>query len=146
MFNYFIFLKKLTYNNVRRIRLRGRVNLAYIHEFGIVECIEENKENFGYDPKKYNCIGVDGDFFDELMSKDFGKKIDHLETFACNINRPYKGLAYYGITLIPPSSHKQFLNIVTEANEEYKSEELEELIKKITEAIKVDRWLIHFGV
>lgn len=80
------------------------------------------------------------------MSKDFGKKMHHLDTFAHNTNRPYKSLAYFGITLIPPSSHKQFLNIVSEANDEYKTEELEELMKKITEAIIEDRWLIHYGV
>ncbi|MFJ8103909.1 hypothetical protein [Lysinibacillus sp. NPDC096212] len=120
--------------------------MAYIHEFGIVECIEKNKEYVSYEPEKYHCIGVDGDLFDELMSKDFGEKMNHLETFAHNINRTYKSLAYFGITLIPPSSHKQFLNMVREANDEYKSEELEELMKKIAEAIKEDRWLIHYGV
>lgn len=120
--------------------------MPYIHEFGIVACIEKDKEYVGYEPEKYNCINVDGNLFDELMSKDFGKKMHHLDTFARNTNRPYKSLAYFGITLIPPSSHKQFLNIVGEANDEYKTEELEELMKKITEAIIEDRWLIHYGV
>ncbi|WP_255505254.1 hypothetical protein [Lysinibacillus sphaericus] len=91
-------------------------------------------------------LELDGDLFDELMSKDFGEKMNHLETFAHNTNRPYKSLAYFGITLIPPSSHKQFLNMVSEANDEYKSEELEELMKKIAEAIKEDSCLIHYGV
>ena len=53
-----------------------------------------------------------------------------LDTFVHNTNRPYTSLAYFGITLILPSSHKQFLNMVSEANDEYKSEELEELMKK----------------
>lgn len=120
--------------------------MSYIHEFGIVESIEKNKDYISYEPEKYNCISVDGDLFDELISKDFGEKMNHLETFAHNTNRPYNSLAYFGITLIPPSSLKRFLNIVSKANEEYKSEELEELMKKIGEAIKEDRWMIHFGV
>ena len=120
--------------------------MSYIHEFGIVACIETDKEYVLYEPEKYDCISVDGDLFDELSSKDFGKKMENLKTFAHNTNRPYKNLAYFGITLIPPSSHKQFLNIVSEANDEYKSEDLEKLMKKIDEAIKKDKWLIHFGV
>ncbi|MFJ7730876.1 hypothetical protein ACIQXF_03200 [Lysinibacillus sp. NPDC097231] len=120
--------------------------MAYIHEFGIVTCIEKDKNYVRYEPENYNCIGVDGDLFDELFSKDFGKKMHHLETFAHNTNRPFKSLAYCGITLIPPSSQKQFLNMVSEANNEYKSEELEKLMKKIAAAIKEDKWMIHFGV
>ncbi|AUS86952.1 hypothetical protein LBYS11_11680 [Lysinibacillus sp. YS11] len=120
--------------------------MPYIHEFGIIACIEKDKEYAAYEPEKYNCIGVDGDLFDELLSKDFGKKIHHLETFAHNTNRPFKSLVYWGITLIPPSSHKQFFNMVSEANVEYQSAELEELIKKIAEAIKQDKWMIHYGV
>ena len=89
---------------------------------------------------------MSGDLIDELSSKDFGKKIDDLKTFIHNTNRPSKNLAYFGITLIPPGSHQQFLNIVSEANDEYKSEELEELMKKIKKALKEDKWMIHFGV
>lgn len=48
--------------------------MPYIHEFGIIACIEKDKEYAAYEPEKYNCIGVDGDLFDELLSKDFGKK------------------------------------------------------------------------
>ena len=47
--------------------------MPYIHEFGIIACIEKDKEYAAYEPEKYNCIGVDGDLFDELLSKDFGK-------------------------------------------------------------------------
>ena len=54
--------------------LRRGVNLPYIHEFGLVECIETMEEYIGYEPEKYNCIRVDGDLFDELLSKDFGEK------------------------------------------------------------------------
>lgn len=119
--------------------------MPYIHQFGIVACIEKDKEYIHYEPDKYDCISVDGDLIDELTSKDFGKKIDNLKTFAHSTNRPYNNLSYFGITLIPPSSHKQFLNIVRKANDDYKSEQLEELMKKIAEAIKEDKWLIHFG-
>lgn len=123
----------------------GRCNMPYVHEFGIVACIEKDKEYNHYEPEKYDCIIVDGDFLDELRSKDFGKKMLQLDTFAHNTNFPYKSLVYFGITLIPPNSHAYFLKIVREANDDYKSEELENLMKKIDEAIKKNKWMIHFG-
>lgn len=119
--------------------------MPYIHEFGIIARIEEVKEDI-YEPEKYDCVTVDGDLIDELCTTDFGEKIDNLQTFAHSTDRPYNNLCYYGITLIPPSSHTYFLKIVNEANDEYKSEELEQLMKKIEEAIKGDKWMIHFGV
>lgn len=119
--------------------------MAYVHEFGIIDCIEENKD-YSYEPKKYNCIYVDGDLIDEIYSKGFGSKTKTLETFAHNTNRPYKDLAYYGITLIPSRSLNQFLDIVIEENIDYKSKELEILINKISEAIKEHKWLIHYGI
>ncbi|WP_243456200.1 hypothetical protein [Lysinibacillus fusiformis] len=48
--------------------------------------------------------------------------------------------------MIPPSSYIQFLNMVSEGNAEYQSAELEGLIKKIAEAIKQNKWMIHYGV
>ena len=124
----------------------GGLFMPYIHKFGMIDYIEENKDYTFYEPEKYNCISVDGDLIDEIYHKGFGNKMKKLETFAHNTNRPYKDLAYYGITLIPPKSLKQFLNIVNEENIEYKSRELEKLIEKICDAIKENKWLIHFGI
>ena len=119
--------------------------MAYVHEFGIIDCIEENKD-YTYEPDKYNCICVDGDLIDEIYHKGFGDKMKKLDTFAHNTKRPYKDLAYYGITLIPPGSLEEFLNIIIEENVQCKSEELEMLEKKISDAIKENKWLIHYGI
>ena len=104
--------------------------MAYSHEFGIIDSIEENKD-YTYEPENH---------------KGFGSKMKKLETFAHNTNRPYKDLSYYGITLIPPKSLTEFLNIVTEENLDCKSEELEVLINKISDAIKENKWIIHYGI
>lgn len=121
--------------------------MPYVHEFGIIADIEEiEAEDNGYYPKIGDCITIDGDFIDDLCNTDFGEKIEKLQTFANSPDRPYNDLCYYGITLIPPSSHTYFLKIVSEANDKYKSEELEQLMVKIEEAIKMDKWMIHFGV
>lgn len=119
--------------------------MAYVHQFGIIDCISEYKEN-EYEPQKYNCVSVDGDFIDEISPKSFGDKMKNLNTFVNNIHTPYKDLAYCGITLIPPSSLKDFLDILLAENTLYKSNELTKVINKISNAIKVNKWVIHYGV
>lgn len=119
--------------------------MAYRHEFGIIDQIEEDKE-YSYEPKKYNCISVDGELIDEIYSQGFGEQMKSLSTFAHNTSRPYKDLAYYGITLIPPSSLKQFQEIIIAENIKYKMRELEVLVDKINIAIKEDKWMIHYGI
>lgn len=119
--------------------------MSYKHEFGIINNIKDYKED-EYTPEKFNCISVDGDFIDEIYNKGFKDKIDELETFAHNINRPYKGLAYYGTTLIPPASLNDFLQIISDENIKYNSKELTKLTNKILEAIKENKWIIHYGI
>lgn len=114
------------------------------HEFGIIDCLEEYTEK--YEPEKYNCTYVEDDLLDEVYDEEFKAKIENLDTFAHNTDRPYKNLAYYGITLIPPKSLETFLDIIIEANAKYKAKELEILIDKITYAIKENKWMIHYGI
>lgn len=119
--------------------------MPYIHEFGIINSIKEYKED-EYEPERYDCISIDGDFIDEIYHKGFGDKMKNLKTFIHNITREYKDLAYYGTTLIPPSSLEEFLNILVEENRYYNSEELRKLIEKIEIAIKEEKWVIHYGI
>lgn len=116
------------------------------HEFGIMDYVEKDKDYCSYEPEKYNCIAVDDDLFMEICNKNYKDKIEKMETFFHSINRPDKGFAYYGITLIPPKSLKLFLDIIVEKNVNYKSKELERLIEKISDAIKENKFLIHFGI
>ncbi|SHH42961.1 hypothetical protein [Tepidibacter thalassicus] len=116
-----------------------------IHEFGIIDSLEDYNED-KYEPKKYNCISVDDDFLTEIYHAGLKNKIKNLETFAHNVNRPFKGLAYCGITLIPTQSLKYFLDIIVETNLKYKSKELKMLIEKIFIAIKENKWMIHYGI
>lgn len=119
--------------------------MAYTHEFGIIDQIEEGKD-YSYEPEKYNCISVDGDLIDEIYSQGFGEQMKSLKTFAHNTNRHYEDLAYYGITLIPPSSLRQFREIIISENIKYKSHEFDVLTDKISKAIKEGKWMIHYGI
>lgn len=120
--------------------------LSAKHEFGIMDYVEKNKSYIDYEPERYNCVSVDDDIFNEIYNKNYEDKIKKIETFAHNTNRPYEGFAYCGITLIPPKSLKQFLDIIIVENVNYRSKQLEILIEKISDAIKNSKYLIHFGI
>ncbi|MCM1988971.1 hypothetical protein [Oceanirhabdus seepicola] len=120
--------------------------MADTHEFGIMDSIEKDKVYNDYEPEKYSCISINGDIIDEIFFKNSKDKIIKMETFAHSVNHPYKGFAYCGITLIPPKSLKQFLDIIVEENVKFKSKELDILIEKISHAMKEKKWLIHFGI
>ncbi|MCT4508753.1 MAG: hypothetical protein N4A48_08330 [Tepidibacter sp.] len=119
--------------------------MACGHDFGIIDCLEEYTE-FEYNPKKYNCTYVEDDLLCEIYDSNFKYKIEELDTFVQNTNRPFKSLDHYGITLIPPTSLNHFLNIILEVNAKYNSKEFEMLIEKISDAIKKNKWMIHYGV
>jgi len=53
-----------------------------------------------------------------------------------------KGLVYYGITLIPPSSLPEFKKIIDLTG----LTELQVLSKKIDEAMKRNKFMIHYGI
>jgi len=49
-------------------------------------------------------------------------------------------------SLIPPESLKQFREIIIKANSYYQSQELQLLIKKVSNAISENKYLIHYGI
>ncbi|MGN1443515.1 MAG: hypothetical protein ACI4XE_06670, partial [Acutalibacteraceae bacterium] len=70
------------------------------HQFGIMK--QNPKPGVRYDeyePGKYGCIAVE----DEIIEK-FSEEICSLDMFWHTVDMPAKGLAYCGITLIPPES------------------------------------------
>lgn len=116
-----------------------------VHEFGIIDNLKDYNER-EYEPKKYNCIAVDDDLLDEIIKLDLKSELSKLETFAHNTNRPYKDLAYCGITLIPPESLVFLKKIMVEANLKLHLEEFKLLIEKINLAIEQNKWMIHYGI
>jgi len=115
------------------------------HEFGIIDCFEENKWYSEYEPEKYNCISVDDDLIEELIIK-YNEELMALKTYFQVKAQPGTGLDYCGVTLIPPESLIRFREIIIKANEHYQSQELELLIGKISNAISKNKYLIHYGI
>ena len=110
-------------------------------EFGIIEDIMETRE-YSYNPEKYHCVSID----DEVYIEDWWDKLVLLKTYFHNLNRPDFGLARWGITLIPPESLPAFQEIVIADRRMNRDGQLAALSDKISEAIRREKYMIHFGV
>ena len=94
------------------------------HEFGIMKTAPPKGKIYdAYDPQKYNCITV-----------------DDIDFYWHSLDVPGKGIAYCGITLIPPTSMQSFISVI------YNFPELSELKALMQKAYTENKWMIHFGL
>lgn len=115
--------------------------MTCVHEFGILDDFDiQNKYN-DYIPQKYNCISVDDDIINSLIDN-----LSIMKTYFHSFNRPEYGLAYYGVTIIPPESLSLFYDVVTSSGDFKNSTELSELASKIIQATEEKKYMIHYGI
>ena len=106
------------------------------HEFGIMPRDPAPGERYDtYEPERYGCVAVD----DELVEALAEKLVD-VPVYWHTLDRPEKGLAYCGITLIPPESIPVVLAAL-DAAEEWTS-----LGGLMEEAKATGRFVIHYGL
>ena len=108
--------------------------MPMVHEFGIMLTDPKTGEQYiDYEPQKYNCVTV----HDEIVERFGDAVLRDLPCYWCTVDRPETGLAYCGITLIPPVS----LPILYKA-----SPACADLQKLIAQAMDENRFVIHFGL
>jgi hypothetical protein len=112
-----------------------------VHKFGIIDKIENVKRDIGYEPQKYNCISVDDEIINHLK-----EHLSIMRTFFHSLERPEFGLAYWGITIIPPESLSVLNDVITSSTMCKKSAELNQLALKIIKAKEENKYMIHFGI
>lgn len=106
------------------------------HEFGIMpNAPEKGKRYDEYEPQKYNCICVD----DELI-ENIDRALTDIDFYWHTIDVKGKGLAYCGVTLVPPCSLDAVIDVIKDIPA---LSELKELTEK---AVKENKWIIHFGL
>ena len=88
-----------------------------------------------YEPEKYVCISVDDDYVAAIADR-----LTAIDFYWHTLSAKGGGLAYCGITLIPPSSHHAFIGVIE--GDSHLSE-LKELLEK---ALDEDKWVIHYGL
>ena len=106
------------------------------HDFGIMQTAPKAGERYDdYEPEKYNCISVDDDFIEQIA-----EKTTHIPCFWHTVDNLQKGLAYCGVTLIPPESLPGFINAL------YSDDNFAELAWLMNCAHKENRFVIHYGL
>lgn len=88
-----------------------------------------------YEPEKYHCIFVNDDHIEGLLGK-----LDEVDLYWHSLDVPGKGLAYCGITLIPPRSMPAFIDIIKDIRE------LDELKALMQKAKAENKYIIHYGL
>lgn len=111
------------------------------HQFGIIEAIKQDKDYSVYEPKKYNSISIDDDIVEV-----FCEKLNEMGTYFHELKRPEFGLAYCGVTLIPPSSLSFLREVILNEQQCNGSKDLRKLLLLIDKAIKEKKYIIHFGI
>ena len=111
-----------------------------IHEFGIMPTAPAPEEEFGYSPENYpDMVIVDDDSLNDWS----GRHYDALRSIpVCynDLRHPGTGLAWYGITLIPPASIPAFLDILTG------EPDFADLAYLMHRAAEQNKYIIHYGV
>ncbi|MGG0741140.1 short-chain dehydrogenase [Niallia taxi] len=103
--------------------------------------IKNVKRHIGFEPQKYNCITVDDEIIIHL-----NQHLSVMRTYFHSLQRPEFGLAYWGITIIPPKSLSMFYEVITSATIYKNSAELNQLASKIINAKEENKYMIHFGI
>ena len=116
------------------------------HDFGILPSPDPG-EDYGdsYTPEYYDCVMVHMDRLDQLY-EDYGPEMNALDTYFHRMSRPAHGLAYCGITLIPPASLPPFRALVAAEHGQRPHEEWAALLEKIDGALVSGSFLLHYGV
>lgn len=106
------------------------------HEFGIMQTPPQKGQRYDeYEPNKYDCISVNDDYIEDII-----EKFNNIDFTWHTLDVFGKGLAYCGVTLIPPTSMQKCIDVIENISELH---QLKELLSK---AYDENKWVIHFGI
>lgn len=108
------------------------------HEFGIMERAPELHRRYDrYEPQKYRCLAIDDEDIEPLLAE-----LMEIPCFYHTREVPGMGLAYCGVTLIPPDSAEAFLSVLRSHDDaRYRP-----LIRLLERARDEGKYVIHFGI
>lgn len=108
------------------------------HEFGILSWTPGQEERFDtYNPELFDCIQVDDDLLEPILAE-----LASVPCYWHTRQRPAKGLAYNGITLVPPESMDAFSKVLSS----YDQNAYAALISLVRRAKEQGKYVIHFGI
>ena len=110
--------------------------MAMSHEFGLMPDMPQPGERYdSYEPWEYDAISIHDEYIEPLLPQ-----LNTIDMFWHTVDVPGKGLAYCGITLIPPSAHCDVLRIIRP------KAGLEQLTELVEQAFEEKKYIIHFGL
>lgn len=110
--------------------------MAMTHEFGLMPDAPQPGDRYdSYEPWEYDAISVHDEYIEPLLPQ-----LNMIDMFWHTVDVPGKGLAYCGITLIPPSAHRAVLEIICP------KVELQHLTDLVKQAAEEQKYIIHFGL
>ena len=106
------------------------------HEFGIMQNAPKPRKRYDeYEPHKYHCISIDDTYVEKIDAN-----LNNIDFYWHTLDRPAKGIAYTGVTLIPPTSLQAFIAVIKDIAEL-------NVLKDLLENASVEnKWVIHFGL
>ncbi len=108
------------------------------HEFAILPLNPSSEERFdSYEAGKYDCISLDDASIEEILVE-----LQELDCYWHSLKVPEKGLAYWGITLIPARSMDALMRVLAAQ----KKDEFIPLLGLVQEAKRQNRFIIHFSI
>lgn len=106
------------------------------HEFGLMPQAPRAHERYDqYEPERYGCISVDDTLIEEIVPK-----LMAVDFYWHTVDRPAKGLAYCGVTLLPPESLGAVRGAIGDREAFRQFRELLQL------AEAENKFVIHFGI
>ena len=106
------------------------------HEFGIMKNNPKLSVRYdAYESQKYNSISVDDDYIEQIVPR-----LNDVVFYWHSLDMPAKGLAYCGVTLIPPASIERMIEVIKTVDAH---SDLTQLLQK---AQSENKWVIHFGL
>ena len=80
-------------------------------------------------------MSVDDDYIEKIVAN-----LSNIDFYWHSLDMPAKGIAYTGITLVPPTSLQAFMAAIKDIAE---LNVLKDLLEK---ALAENKWVIHFGL
>ena len=106
------------------------------HAFGIMDRPPEPGRDYGdYAPERYVCAWVEDDALQEAA-----EAVSNVDCYWETLDRPSKGLAWYGVTLVPPDSLPALLSALEDRPG------LQPVRRLLAQAERAHQFVIHFGI
>lgn len=115
--------------------------MPYTHEFGVLDSPNLQASYDTYMPDYFDCVSVDGEWVNEFIDE-----LNQMRMYSHSYDRPGFGLEECGVTLIPHESLALFYQVVKAMMYTHESEQLNQLLAKITQAQVEQKDMIHFGL